>query len=147
MSSPRSPLGWRSWLPALLAASSLCSAAPLEKLAPGDVLSLAFSIKHDHIDGGYQVNKDGTLHLPFIGRLYVAGKSPEETKQVIEQEFLKQQIYSRLTVQITREVGRIKTESSGQHLLVPKKAASPGDHLTPEEKYRIFEQLEVQKTQ
>jgi len=52
------------------------------------------------IDALYPVSKSGTVNLPFIGRIYAAGKSPESLASVIQNAYKNAEIYRNPTIQI-----------------------------------------------
>lgn len=132
----------------LLLATTLASASAESgpALDPGDHIDLVFSIKQDPLDGVYTVSKDGTISLPFIGKLHVAGKDPAETCRIIRQKYLQDGIYTRLSVALSRPAQdsiSIPTPDGRSHIRKPlpagQKTEEPtGDFHTPQEKMKLL---------
>ena len=57
--------------------------APDAQLGPGDTVSLRVFGQPD-MDGSLYVADDGTIHLPLVGAIQVAGLSPEQVSRKIE---------------------------------------------------------------
>lgn len=54
-----------------------------------------------NVDGGYTVSNDGTIALPYLsGRIYAAGKTADQLRRIIEEEYKKQEIYMNPSVHV-----------------------------------------------
>lgn len=111
---------------------------------------MVFSAKESGLDGMYAISKDGTLNLPFVGRVRIAGQSTGEAGKVIEKAYIDQKIYSRLSVQVTPTKANLmilRDPDSGnlRYLSVPDGSKPSGDYYSPEEKKKLFrlDQLET----
>jgi polysaccharide export outer membrane protein len=52
------------------------------------------------VDALYPVSNSGTVNLPFIGKIYAAGKSPESLSSTIQNAYRKAEIYTNPTIQV-----------------------------------------------
>jgi protein involved in polysaccharide export with SLBB domain len=52
----------------------------------GQQLSLSSLIEHSEITGEYVVQLDGTIYLPFVGKVQAAGETERQAQQRLEQE-------------------------------------------------------------
>ncbi len=134
----------------VILSASLTFGETAPKLDAGDKVLVIFSAKESGLDGLYTIDKDGTLPLPFVGPISVAGQSTEESGKTIEKAYLDQKIYSRLAVQIflTQANLLILRDPNGagyRYLTVSDKKGATGDYYTPEEKKELFrlDQLEA----
>lgn len=99
----RSVALWTALLVAALPALAACSSnadnshvklpAPQESttLGPGDVFQMQIVGEKD-LPQEYQIASDGTVDLPYVHRLEVAGLEPQEVARLIRQELMKQKI-------------------------------------------------------
>jgi polysaccharide export outer membrane protein len=67
--------------------------APMESttLGPGDIFQMQIVGEKD-LPEEYQVASDGTVDLPYIHRLTVAGLEPQQVARLIRQELMKKKI-------------------------------------------------------
>jgi polysaccharide export outer membrane protein len=59
------------------------SSAPATQLGPGDTVSIKVFDQPD-MDGTIYVADDGTIHLPLVGAMQVAGLSPDQASRKVE---------------------------------------------------------------
>ena len=117
-------------------------------LQPGDAVSLVFSIKEDGLDGIYTVTKDGSIDLPLVGKVRVAGRSAEEGCESIRQKYLDDGIYTRLSVGLSQSPQKfisVPHPNGGGYIRIPFHPKPLGDFYTPQEKMKVFQipQLDV----
>lgn len=64
------------------------------------------------IDALYPVSENGTINLPFIGKMRAAGMSPEALSSAIQNAYRSNQIYNNPTIQVvsTTEGGGVRQE-------------------------------------
>jgi polysaccharide biosynthesis/export protein VpsN len=74
-------------------------AAPVESttLGPGDVFTMDIVGEKD-LPRDYQVASDGTVDLPYLNAIKVAGLEPQEVARLIRQELAKRQILTNPSV-------------------------------------------------
>lgn len=54
-----------------------------------------------NVDRSYTVSNDGTIALPYLsGRIYAAGKTADQLRRIIEEEYKKQEIYMNPSVHV-----------------------------------------------
>ncbi|MFM2286945.1 MAG: hypothetical protein RL684_88 [Pseudomonadota bacterium] len=70
-------------LPSAAPAAAPSGGAPLVQIGPGDTISLQVFGQPD-MTGSIYVDEDGTVSVPLIGRVKVAGLSPSEAGQRVE---------------------------------------------------------------
>lgn len=94
-------------------------------MSPGDVFKMEIVGEKD-LPQEYQIASDGTVDLPFVHRLKVAGLEPQEVGALIRQELIRRKVLSDPTV-----VVNIK-EFSTKRVTVLGQVAKPGSFpLTP----------------
>jgi protein involved in polysaccharide export with SLBB domain len=101
-----------------LAASVAVADAPLR---PGDQIEMKVggvpTTENSVLSGAYTVNGDGSVNLPYIGRVKVAGLSPGAAESAIENAYKSRDIYTNPNVVITMQAqsrfvsvgGQVKT--------------------------------------
>lgn len=64
------------------------------------------------VDALYPVSENGTINLPFIGKMRAAGMSPEALSAAIQNAYRSNQIYTNPTIQVvsTTEGGGVRQE-------------------------------------
>lgn len=92
-------LFWMSCLVALLAAGSAWSLP----LSPGDRVQLTIS-EGGEFSGGYALNSDGALEVPYLGAVVVANLEPEAAAKTIEQALIKKKLFLAKSVQVVLQV-------------------------------------------
>lgn len=54
-----------------------------------------------NVDGGYTVSNDGSFAMQYLsGRIYAAGKTADQLRRIIEEEYKKQEIYMNPSVHV-----------------------------------------------
>ena len=90
--------------------------APQESttLGPGDVFQMQIVGEKD-LPQEYQIASDGTVDLPYINRLHVAGLEPQEVARLIRQELMKKKILTDPSVVVSaKEYNSKKISVLGQ---------------------------------
>ena len=69
--------------PVVTAAAFANREATEYRLSPQDILQISVFQVNDLNNAGVQVSQDGTITLPLVGKVQVAGKTTSETEQII----------------------------------------------------------------
>jgi polysaccharide biosynthesis/export protein len=72
-------------------------------LSPGDRLKIAIP-EGELFQGIYEVNLDGTLKIPYLSSIPVAGLEPSQVEKVLKQEFIKAELFNPEFVQVSVQV-------------------------------------------
>jgi polysaccharide biosynthesis/export protein len=72
-------------------------------LSPGDRLKIAIP-EGDLFQGVYEVNLDGTLKIPYLQAFPVAGLEPPQVEKVLQQEFIKAELFNPEFIQVSVQV-------------------------------------------
>jgi polysaccharide export outer membrane protein len=94
--------GWRAWGCVALALVACSPKAPRSRVAleapvestslgPGDVITLQIVGEKD-LPLEYQVARDGTVDLPYLHQVEVAGLEPQEVGRLVRQQLIEAQI-------------------------------------------------------
>src|SRR6516164_1971801 len=91
------------WLLSFACATGIAAAdAPLR---PGDQIEMKLggvpSTEISAVSGIYTINGDGSVNLPHIGRLKIAGLTPGAAESAIEKEYKSREIYTNPNIVIT----------------------------------------------
>ena len=74
-------------------------------LRPGDQIELKLAgvpaTEISAVSGMYNLNDDGSVNLPYIGRIKIGGFTPGEAESTIEHEYRSREIYTNPTIVIT----------------------------------------------
>lgn len=112
------------WVLAVVAGVSFAAGQDL-KIAPGNSLKLTFrglpETEAVQVNGNYKVDGAGTIRLPYVGNLNVAGMAANQAAKVVEDAYRRAAIYTRPTVEaaIIQEAigdGEAATISVGGHV-------------------------------
>lgn len=83
-------------------------------LGPGDLFQMQIVGEKD-LPQEYQIASDGTVDLPYVQRLHVAGLEPQEVARLVRQELIKKQILTNPSVVISaKEYNSKKVTVLGQ---------------------------------
>jgi polysaccharide biosynthesis/export protein VpsN len=94
-------------------------------LGPGDIFQMQIVGEKD-LPAEYQIASDGTVDLPYVHRLHVAGLEPQQVARLIRQELMKKKILTDPSVVVSaKEYNSKKVTVLGQ---VQKPGSFP---LTP----------------
>jgi polysaccharide biosynthesis/export protein VpsN len=110
------------------AAHPLALPAPVElsTLGPGDLFELRV-VREDGLPSAYTVAPDGTVDLPYIGRVHVAGLEPQEVSDTVRSELIKQDILRHPVVTVSiREYTSKRVEVLGEVLRPGSLPIQPG---------------------
>lgn len=69
-------------------------------LRPGDTLQVNLQGIPDPSSNDIQIDDEGTVSLPFIGRLKAAGLTPSEFAELIRQRYISESIYRKVDVSV-----------------------------------------------
>lgn len=90
------------WALAIVAGATFAAGQDL-KVAPGNSLKLTFRGLPDaeavQVNGNYKVDGAGTIRLPYVGNLNVAGMTANQAAKVVEDAYRRAAIYTRPTVE------------------------------------------------
>lgn len=81
---------------------------------------------------GFTVNKDGNIHVPFVGDVQVMNRTIEEARQVIEEKLRKELIKSEFHVRV--KLGGIRFSTIGEF-------RRPGKYVVLQDRMTIFEAI------
>jgi polysaccharide biosynthesis/export protein VpsN len=101
--------------------------APVESttLGPGDVFQMQI-VREKDLPEEYQIASDGTVDLPYIHRLHVAGLEPQEVARLIRQKLMEQKILTDPSVVVSAK------EYNSKRITVLGQVQKPGSFpLTP----------------
>lgn len=56
---------------------------------------------HGPIDGAYTVDKEGTIPLPFIGRVKIAGLLPGQIQETIQNRYIDEKIFAHPVISVS----------------------------------------------
>lgn len=124
-----------AWLLLMLGVSSCASTqtnrvelpAPVESttLGPGDVFELHI-VNEEKLPTTYTVSPDGTVDVPYVHRIQVAGLEPQQVVDVVRQKLIDEQFLTNPSVMISVKEYRSKfvnvlgqVKSPGTFALVP----------------------------
>lgn len=95
---------WVIPLAALLVATVLSAGSSWGlPLSPGDRIQLTIT-EGGEFSGGYALNSEGALEVPFLGSVMVANLEPEEAAKTIERALIKKQLFLAKSVQVVLQV-------------------------------------------
>lgn len=81
------------------------SAAGMSEIVAGKAVRIAIigipAEDKAKIDADYPVSEEGTINLPFVGKINVTGKTPEQISRDLEKAYVDAQIYMEPTVSVT----------------------------------------------
>lgn len=90
------------WVLAIAAGVSFAAGQDM-KIQPGNSLKLTFrglpEAEAGEVNGNYRVDADGTIRLPFVGNLKVAGMAANRAAAAVEDAYRRAAIYTRPTVE------------------------------------------------
>jgi polysaccharide export outer membrane protein len=74
-------------------------------LSPGDRIKLSIP-EGDLFQGTYQVNLDGSLKIPYLSAVSVAGLEPPQVEKLLKQELIKAELFNPEFVQVSVQVSQ-----------------------------------------
>jgi len=74
-------------------------------LSPGDRIKVSIP-EGDLFQGIYEVNLDGSLKIPYLSPVAVAGLEPAQIERVLKQEFIKAELFNSKFIQVSVQVSR-----------------------------------------
>lgn len=101
--------------------------APMEStsLGPGDIFNMQIVGEKD-LPQEYQVASDGTVDLPYVQRLHVAGLEPQEVARLVRQKLMEKKILTDPSVVVSAK------EYNSKKITVLGQVQKPGSFpLTP----------------
>jgi protein involved in polysaccharide export with SLBB domain len=71
-------------------------------LRVGDTIELRLSgaPSGDNVDGSYTIHDDGTINLPNLGKVKIAGLSPAQVEELIQNRYVDAKIYNHPVVNV-----------------------------------------------
>lgn len=74
-------------------------------LSPGDRIKVSIP-EGDLFQGIYEVNLDGSLKIPYLSPVPVAGLEPSQVERVLKQEFIKAELFNPRFIQVSVQVSQ-----------------------------------------
>ncbi|MGA3127470.1 MAG: polysaccharide biosynthesis/export family protein [Candidatus Korobacteraceae bacterium] len=99
------------------------------KLAPGDLINIAV-FGGDDFSGPHRLDIDGTITIPFVGRVQISGRSVAEAQELIAGKLVQSELFTKPQVQVTI------VEYTAPMVTILGEVASPGQYpLLAERKF------------
>jgi polysaccharide biosynthesis/export protein len=74
-------------------------------LSPGDRIKVSIP-EGDLFQGVYEVNLDGSLKIPYLSPVAVAGLEPSQIERILKQEFIKAELFNPKFIQVSVQVSQ-----------------------------------------
>lgn len=75
------------------------------ELGKGDQITLSL-FRQEDFDGAYTLDSNGQIHVPLVGTVDAAGKSPEELRSELQERFADYLVNPQVTLEVTKVVSR-----------------------------------------